>query len=86
MLEKVEDSLAQLEHIDTFKRLGLFYHFKNEINNILKGLYGNKICCIDNTWKINNLYVTALEFRLLRQHGYMISSGTLIYVQSSISR
>nr|WBW04466.1 terpene synthase [Ficus esquiroliana] len=74
MLEKVEDPLTQLEHIDTFQRLGLFYHFKNEINNILKGLYDNKICCIDNIWKIDNLYATALEFRLLRQHGYMISS------------
>nr|WBW04299.1 terpene synthase [Ficus erecta] len=74
MLEKVEDPLAQLELIDTFQRLGLFYHFKNEINNILKGLYGNKICCIDTTRKIDNLYVTALEFRIFRQHGYMISS------------
>ncbi|XP_062076060.1 myrcene synthase, chloroplastic-like [Humulus lupulus] len=70
MLVEMENSLAQFELIDTLQRLGLSYHFQNEINTILKEKYTN----INNI--INNpnfdLYTTALEFRLLRQYGYAV--------------
>ena len=70
MLCKVENQLDQLELIDVLQRLGVAYHFKNEIRNILDNIYN-----MDNSKKQKNLYATALQFRLLRQHGYDISTG-----------
>ena len=69
------DPLEQLELIDTLQRLGLSYHFESEMKRILEGLYNNYHC--GNTRKEENLYVTALKFRLLRQHGYKVSEGNL---------
>ncbi|XP_030936303.1 myrcene synthase, chloroplastic-like [Quercus lobata] len=71
MLHKVVGPLEQLELIDTLQRLGLFYHFESEMKRILEALYNNDNC--GDTWKEENLYVTALKFRLLRQHGYKVS-------------
>ncbi|XP_060971233.1 myrcene synthase, chloroplastic-like isoform X1 [Cannabis sativa] len=69
------NSLALLELIDTLQRLGISYHFKNEINTILKKKYtdnyiNNNIIITNPNY--NNLYAIALEFRLLRQHGYTV--------------
>ncbi|KAG5223910.1 terpene synthase [Salix suchowensis] len=62
--------LDQLELIDTLQRLGLSYHFVDEIESILKSLFDENH--IHNTKTANDLYATALEFRLLRQHGYKV--------------
>ncbi|XP_055816086.1 1,8-cineol synthase, chloroplastic-like isoform X2 [Solanum dulcamara] len=59
-------NMNQLEIIDNLQRLGLSYHFEDEICNIL-----NNLC--DKNSKRENLYAKALEFRLLRQHGFNIS-------------
>nr|QLC36836.1 terpene synthase 36 [Cannabis sativa] len=66
MLVEMENSLAQLELIDTLQRLGVSYRFENEISTILKEKYAN----VNNP--NYNLYAIALEFRLLRQHGYAV--------------
>ncbi|KAM3291295.1 terpineol synthase, chloroplastic [Capsicum chacoense] len=58
--------LEQLEIIDNLHRLGLCYHFEDEIYSILNNLSGK-------TSKRDHLYAKALEFRLLRQHGFNIS-------------
>ncbi|KAM3219800.1 terpineol synthase, chloroplastic [Capsicum annuum] len=58
--------LEQLEIIDNLQRLGLCYHFEDEIYSILNNLSGK-------TSKRDHLYAKALEFRLLRQHGFNIS-------------
>ncbi|PON41466.1 Squalene/phytoene synthase [Parasponia andersonii] len=43
LTEKVAgDSLAQLELIDTLQRLGVSYHFDNDIDTILRQKYANK--------------------------------------------
>ncbi|KAM4076882.1 hypothetical protein ACJW30_12G098300 [Castanea mollissima] len=74
MLHKVVDPLKQLELIDILQRLGISYHFEGEIKRILEGLYNNIDHGSDtDTWKTKNLYATALKFRLLRQHGYIVS-------------
>ena len=73
MLHKVMDPLEQLELIDTLQRLGLSYHFESETKRILEGLYNNNHG--GDLWKKENLYATALKFRLLRQHGYSVSEG-----------
>ena len=73
MIEKETDHLGQLELIDMLERLGISYHFEDKIEHLLKSIFMNK----SNKWKENNLYVTALEFRLLRQHGFSVTQGTL---------
>ena len=45
------------------------------MKRILEGLYNNDQS--GDTWRKENLYATALKFRLLRQHGYNISQGNL---------
>ncbi|KAK1556179.1 hypothetical protein Q3G72_000128 [Acer saccharum] len=72
MLVKVSDPLHQMELIDTLQRLGLSYHFDHEIKRIL-GRIHDKRCSNINTRKQESLYAVALEFRLLRQHGFDIS-------------
>lgn len=51
--------LEQLEIIDNLQRLGLSYHFEDEIYSILNNLS-------DKGSKRDHLYAKALEFRLLR--------------------
>nr|WBW04433.1 terpene synthase [Ficus langkokensis] len=71
MFKKLEnDQLAQLEHVDILQRLGLSYHFGDEIKSILQGVFTNSSC--NNMWKEKTLYAISLEFRLLRQHGYSV--------------
>ncbi|KAL5568209.1 hypothetical protein UlMin_024784 [Ulmus minor] len=70
LLENVRDPLSKLEHIDILQRLGISYHFEDQIKTILEDIY-NKCCC-DDTWKKNNLYAYALAFRLLRQQGFWL--------------
>ncbi|TYI32154.1 hypothetical protein ES332_A04G039100v1 [Gossypium tomentosum] len=70
MLGNMVDSLEKLELIDTLQKLGLSYHFQAEINNTLKNISTDRTGTV--AWKKDNLYATALEFRLLRQHGYKV--------------
>ncbi|XP_022154840.1 terpene synthase 10-like [Momordica charantia] len=67
----IDDPLKQLDLIDTLQRLGISYHFENEIKGILERRYrsdqGNNSC------KKIDVYATALEFRLMRQHGFSVS-------------
>ncbi|KAK8630035.1 hypothetical protein V6N13_078846 [Hibiscus sabdariffa] len=70
MLEKTVEPLEKLELIDTLQRLGLSYHFQKETKRILEGIWSDEG---EFSWKKDNLYATALEFRLLRQHGYKVT-------------
>ncbi|KAL9413319.1 hypothetical protein AB3S75_041902 [Citrus x aurantiifolia] len=56
------DLLHQLELIDNLHRLGVSYHFEDEIKRTLDRIHTK------NTNK--SLYGTALKFRILRQYGY----------------
>ncbi|KAG7981062.1 hypothetical protein I3843_05G212900 [Carya illinoinensis] len=70
MFHKVLEPPKQLDLVDILQRLGVSYHFEDDIRRILK-----EIC---NTRTHNgdvceeSLYTTALEFRLLRQNGYNV--------------
>jgi hypothetical protein len=55
-----------LKLASTMQRLGVAYHFEKEIEEALALLYPHLT---------TNLYTTALQFRVLREHGFSISSG-----------
>lgn len=60
---------GKLNLIDAVQRLGLSYHFEEEINEILEHIFVHG----DNSIGDSDLRQTALMFRLLRQHGYRVS-------------
>jgi len=66
------DSLRTLKLIDTIQRLGIEHHFEEEINLQLGR--------IEDCNNGEDLFATALQFRLLRHNGCSKSSGTLIAI------
>ncbi|KAF8411309.1 hypothetical protein HHK36_003856 [Tetracentron sinense] len=67
ILGKVEDPLESLIMIDALQRLGIDYHFQEEIITSLSIQYENFRASSDGS-----LYEVALSFRLLRQDGYHV--------------
>ncbi|KAJ7950507.1 Myrcene synthase, chloroplastic [Quillaja saponaria] len=65
IVDNMVNPLHQLELIEVIQRLGLCHHFKDEINRILDDVYKKNA-----GGKLRN----SLEFRLLRQHGYNVST------------
>ncbi|XP_024033992.1 (-)-germacrene D synthase-like isoform X1 [Citrus clementina] len=62
--------------VDQLQRLGVAYHFENEIKEDLQSIYNSHVNsnCDVNYDHNNDLYTVALRFRLLRQHGYKVSA------------
>ncbi|XP_060199548.1 vetispiradiene synthase 3-like [Lycium barbarum] len=60
-----------LNLVDIIERLGIAYHFEKEIDDILEQIH-NKYSNFEGD-DYNDLCTFALQFRLLRQHGYNIS-------------
>lgn len=74
--------LDQLELINHLQRLGLACLFDEEIERTLKKIYNDHS---NNKWRLKeDLHSTALEFRLLRQHGYHIPEGNLFFFYGSL--
>ncbi|KAG8385137.1 hypothetical protein BUALT_Bualt03G0010500 [Buddleja alternifolia] len=68
--ETSNDYMQQLRMIDAIQRLGIEYHFEVEIDQTLQNIFQKfHDYCKDN----DDLYIIALGFRLLRQHGYRVS-------------
>lgn len=68
LLKETFEPLAQLELIDSISRLGLTYHFEEEIRVALARFYA------EGFEHLHGLKETALCFRLLREHGHYVSS------------
>ncbi|KAL6993156.1 isoprene synthase [Sarracenia purpurea var. burkii] len=68
--EKDVKAVALIELIDNIHRLGLGYHFKNNIKRVL-----DRIVSFEQSddGEDKSLHGTALRFRLLRQHGFDVS-------------
>ena len=71
MLGDAISPLAKMHIIDALQRLGIDHHFETEINQQLHQIYMNP-CESDDPYNIS------LQFRLLRQNGYNVSSGICI--------
>ncbi|KAJ8436237.1 hypothetical protein Cgig2_023412 [Carnegiea gigantea] len=67
LLESSNKPKEQLELIDTIERLGVAYHFEEEIEEALQQLHA-----IHHDQ--DDLYYISLRFRILRQHGFHASS------------
>nr|ASH96801.1 terpene synthase [Camelina sativa] len=70
---ETKSRLELLEFIDELQKLGISYHFEQEINTILTYFHlkhGNNVSRDDNE---EDLHATALEFRIFRQHGFDVS-------------
>lgn len=76
ILNSVAKPLDQLELIDDLQRLGLGYHFEQEIKSTLTKIYEDQS---NETLEMNDLHAVALSFRLLRQHGYTVSQDVFKY-------
>ncbi|WCJ37091.1 Myrcene synthase chloroplastic [Euphorbia peplus] len=73
LLKKEKKHLNKLEMIDTLQRLGVAYHFEDEIDQFFRNIYVEYLMKnSDNNVKENDIYTTALQFRLLRQQGYNV--------------
>jgi len=76
LLTAIEDPKDRLVYIDEIERLGVAYHFEEEIEIILQEFYENY-----NQKKglyEGDLSYVSLRFRLLRQHGFYASSGKIL--------
>ncbi|KAM5559431.1 (-)-alpha-pinene synthase-like [Rosa sericea] len=58
---------TQMKSIDAMQRLGIAYHFETEVEQALEHMHATYV-------HDGDLYDVALGFRLLRQHGYNVSS------------
>ncbi|KAL8554926.1 hypothetical protein ACS0TY_002928 [Phlomoides rotata] len=68
------EPVRQLELIDDLQKLGISYHFEDQIKHIIEHVYiEHKYCNNINVSEENDLYSTALGFRLFRQHGFQVS-------------
>ncbi|KDP36233.1 hypothetical protein JCGZ_09953 [Jatropha curcas] len=66
IIASTHEPSKDLNLIDSIQRLGVAYHFENEIEEALLRIH----CSTDN---YNDLHSAALRFRLLRQQGFNVS-------------
>ncbi|XP_015161133.1 germacrene C synthase-like [Solanum tuberosum] len=71
LVETPDNSTQKLVLIDRIQRLGVAYHFHNEIEISIKNIFDSQLQSETND---DNLHVVALRFRLLRQQRHYISS------------
>ncbi|XP_076881178.1 R-linalool synthase QH1, chloroplastic-like [Bidens hawaiensis] len=73
---QVGDVSRALELIDDLQRLGISYHFEDEIRDALESIYSSYYQT-QAKWDDLSLNLKALGFRLLRQHGYQVPQEIL---------
>ncbi|CAA3028841.1 vetispiradiene synthase 2-like [Olea europaea subsp. europaea] len=65
-----KDMMETMNLIETLERLGISYHFEDEIEELLEHFFNLNSNYADEAY---DLYTVALHFRLFRQHGYRVS-------------
>ncbi|CAN6197312.1 unnamed protein product [Urochloa humidicola] len=69
------DLALKLELVDTLQRIGVDYHYKREIDELLRDIHDSRL---DGEGCDDELYVTSLRFYLLRKDGYNVSSDVFV--------
>lgn len=72
LLGKSEESSCKVDLIGTIQRLGISYHFEEEIRSILSSISMETA----NDWHVDGVASVALKFRLLRENGFSADPGT----------
>ncbi|KAK9674001.1 hypothetical protein RND81_12G204300 [Saponaria officinalis] len=70
LLRATKEPQNQITLIDTLERLGVAYHFENEIDETLKSSFESFLSDCENA-DLNNV---SLRFRIFRQHGFYVPS------------
>ena len=73
LVETKGNLLKQLNFIDALERLGVSYHFEQEIQDALQQIYDS----FQSQCANYDLHHISTLFRILRQHGFHVSSGKL---------
>ncbi|KAL5802256.1 hypothetical protein ACOSQ4_030561 [Xanthoceras sorbifolium] len=74
LMAPINDPVEKVNLINSLSRLGVSYYFRAEIEEHLTHIFEAQPSLLnDNDY---DLYTTALLFRVLRQHGYKVSSST----------
>jgi (-)-germacrene D synthase len=81
LVSKTEKPLGKVNLIDSICRLGVSYHFEEEISQVLEHIYKSYVQNGEITLK-DNLHSLAVLFRVLRQHGLYVSPGIYISTYS----
>ncbi|CAK9321896.1 unnamed protein product [Citrullus colocynthis] len=68
----VENPIDKLKLVDSIQKLGVFYHFEKEIDQVLEETYVAFKSSLNNQSSDEDLNTVALLFRLLRQQGYKV--------------
>jgi hypothetical protein len=71
LLQQGVELLPKLRVIDTVQRLGVTYHFDDEINAILNSVSTER----QDVDRMDDVRLMTLSFRLLRQNNYPVSPG-----------
>lgn len=66
--------MSTLELVDDLQRLGIAYHFLDEISDVLEMIYYDYYKT-EEKWNSMSSNMKALGFRLLRQHGFHVPQG-----------
>ncbi|PWA41220.1 camphene synthase [Artemisia annua] len=81
--EKAENLLSILNLVDDLQRLGIWYHFADDISNVLDNVY-NKYYKSPEKWNTLDLNLKALGFRILRHNGYHITQDIFEDIKDEI--
>ncbi|XP_052200987.1 (3S,6E)-nerolidol synthase 1-like [Diospyros lotus] len=84
VLEMIGHNTSEgLAMIDTLQRLGIDYHFQNEIEAVLQSQYMNPGSF---SHPEDNLYDVSTRFRLLRQEGYYVPTDVFNNFKDKVGR
>ncbi|EEF48743.1 casbene synthase, chloroplastic-like isoform X2 [Ricinus communis] len=72
LISSTSDSVETVILIDLLCRLGVSYHFENDIEELLSKIFNSQPDLVDE--KECDLYTAAIVFRVFRQHGFKMSS------------
>jgi hypothetical protein len=73
LMASKKDTVEHIEFINLLCRLGVSYHFDDEIENSLKEIFDDLPHLLEK--HDFDLYTLSLLFRVLRQHGFKMPCG-----------